>query len=132
MPTFETDGWELDNAEEKNLTYPDQFEIPSLEERRSVKVGQKVKLLFLFQLEEEGRPVIQCERMWVRLVRVSVDRYEGKLLNKPYTSKLLRVGSVITFGPEHIATVLIPKTDPRHPDYKKNGLMTLLRNILGK
>jgi hypothetical protein len=35
---------------------------------------------------------------------------------------VVRPGDRIDFGPEHVATVLIPRTDPRHPDYGKGRI----------
>lgn len=117
MPTLETDGWELESAEERNRANPRSFGIASLEERTSLEPGALVKLLFLFLNEENGREIVGCERMWVRVSEVRGGRYAGTLEDSPVTSTVLADGDVVEFLPEHVATVMIPRTDPRHPEY---------------
>jgi len=46
--SLEDDGWELESARERHKEYPAKFEIPSDNELQSLKVGDMVKLLFLF------------------------------------------------------------------------------------
>lgn len=117
MPTLDEDGWELDNAEEMHARYPERFHIPSREERASLQVGARVKLVFLLMTQRQGRPVVQGERMWCTVREAADGRYVGTLDSDPATSQVLRPGDRVEFGPEHVASVLIPKTDPRHPDY---------------
>ncbi len=116
MPSLDTTGWELESAEERNHLHPDRFHIPTLEERRGLLHGQMVKLLFLFMNHEEGRPIIDCERMWVTIINVSGGTYTGRLESLPSTSDLLKPGDVIEFEPQHVASVFVPGADPRHPD----------------
>jgi Uncharacterized protein conserved in bacteria (DUF2314) len=118
LPTLEIDGWGLESAEERHAAAPASFDIPSREERAAVPVGRRVKLLFLFMNQEEGRPIIDCERMWVTVTSANDGQYTGRLESSPASSSVLSPGDVVTFGPEHIATVLIPKTDPTHPEYR--------------
>lgn len=117
MPTQETDGRELESAEERNRANPESFGIASLEERTSLKPGALVKLLFLFMNEESGQEIIGCERMWVRVSDVRDGRYIGHLEDSPATSDALCTDAIVEFLPEHVATVMIPRTDPRHPEY---------------
>lgn len=118
IPTLENDGWELESAEERNRQNPNSFGIASLEERSSLKPGAVVKLLFLFMNTEDGRKIIDCERMWVTILEVRGGKYVGRLDDSPATSGVIALGEVVEFGPEHIATVTIPRTDPRHPNYQ--------------
>ena len=76
--------------------------------------GSRVKLLFLFMNEDDGKPIIDCERMWVTIVSVREGRYMGHLRSLPATSQVIVPGQVVTFGPEHVASISVPKTDPRH------------------
>ena len=118
-PTFEEHGWELESAEDRHAQAPDTFLIPGEEERTSLQVNQRVQLLFLFIVAaEDGTPEIQCEKMWVTIDAASGDTYQGTLDNCPASSEAVSPGDVISFGPQHVASVLIPKTDPRHPEFK--------------
>jgi hypothetical protein len=116
-PNLEEDAWELASAEERHAQYPDSFSIPSREERESLKRGDWVQLLFLLRGEKKGKTFVQCEKMWVNIHEVRSGEYRGNLESKPATSQVLRPGSNVTFEPQHVCTVMILKTDPRHPDY---------------
>lgn len=121
MATFHADGWTLDNAEQRHAEAPATFHIPDRTERTSLRVGQKVQLLFLFLNEQpDGTEVVDCEKMWVTILEVRSGRYRGQLESLPHTSTALVPLDEIRFGPEHVAAVLIPKTDPRHPHYRAN------------
>lgn len=117
-------GWELESAEERHANSP-TFEIPELAERSSLQVGQMVQLLFLFPakedglflIDDDGEPIVQCERMWVTIQHVDRGRYHGQLESLPCSSDVISPGDIIAFGPEHVSCVLIPLTDPRHPDW---------------
>jgi hypothetical protein len=124
MATLDHDGWELVNVEERHAERPDRFHIPSHQERESLAVGARVQLHFAFRTvyqgrreEYRGRQVIQVERMWVTIREATGSHYAGTLDSDPVTSRVLRPGDRIEFGPEHVATVLIPRSDPRHPDF---------------
>jgi len=119
MATLDEDGWELANAEELHARHPDRFQIPSRQERASLQVGARVKLVFLLRTERKGQPIIQGERMWCTIREVVAGRYVATLDSDPATSQVLKPGDRVEFGPEHVASVLIPRTDPRHPDYGK-------------
>jgi len=108
---LDTNGWTLESAEERHRAAPDSFEIPSLLERTTLGVGSAVKLLFLILGHGEGGDYIQCERMWVTLVEVIDKHYVGTLESQPRTSDVLSPGDRITFGPEHVASTLIPEID---------------------
>jgi len=116
MATLEEDGWELESAEERHNAHPESFIIPSAQERVNLESGTRAKLLFLFMNQEEGKPIIDCERMHV-IVRASRNgRYDGVLDDAPVTSAALRRGAIVEFGPEHVASIVIPRTDARHPE----------------
>lgn len=119
MATLELDGWELESAEERHAQAPHRFQIPSSEERTTLQAGQRVQLLFLL-LESGADPndPIMCERMWVTVNQASSTGYVGTLDSMPVSSDALQPGDQIEFGPQHVCSVLIPKTDPRHPEYK--------------
>ena len=121
MPTLEDDGWELDDAEARHAEAP-AFEIPGRDERAGLRVGDMVKLLFLFwNRQPDGSPIIACERMWVTVQEAGGGRYRGQLESLPHTSAVLAPLDRIEFGPEHVAAVSVRKTDPRHPDVRGGG-----------
>jgi hypothetical protein len=117
MATLDDDRWELDNAEELHARYPERFHIPSREERTSLRVGARVKLVFLLLTQRKDQPIVQGERLWCTIREVVDGRYVGTLDSDPATSRVLRPGDRIDFGPEHVVSVLIPRTNSRHPDH---------------
>jgi hypothetical protein len=107
-PDLATDGWALESAVERHLADPDRFNIPSAEERSSLRVGSRVKLLFLLVVQGDGNAPIQCERMWVTVTEVSADAYVGSLDSLPATSAVLQPGDIVAFIPDHVAAILVP------------------------
>ena len=105
--TLDSDGWELDSAVALNEEHPDTFHVPTRRERESLEIGQEVKLLFLLENEENGEPIIDCERMWVRVAARDGTNYIGTLLSSPVTSPKLRPGHVVTFTPDHVASITV-------------------------
>ena len=96
--------WTLESAEERRQAAPGTFWIPTVEARRSLRVGQGVKLLFWIQSADED--LAQCERMWVVVTEVTKDgRYGGVLESTPSTPGGLRKGTLVGFGPEHVADI---------------------------
>ena len=91
MPLLDEDGWELESTEERHADAPRSFGIPSREERTSLASGSRVKLLFLFMNEDDGKPIIDCERMWVTIVSVREGRYMGHLRSLPATSQVIDI-----------------------------------------
>lgn len=116
-PTLEEHGWTLENAEERQANAPNSFPIPSREERESLVVGRRVQLLFNFLNRDEHGAIIDCEKMWVTIESTRDQNYTGCLENAPATSNLVSPGDIVTFEPANISSILIPKTDPRHPHY---------------
>jgi hypothetical protein len=106
MPSLDDDGWELESAEARHAEHPDQFLIPSLAERASLRIGDRVKLLFLFLTEEpDGTPIVQCERMWVTVSSSAEKGYVGTLESLPTSSEALSPGARVEFDPAHVAAI---------------------------
>jgi hypothetical protein len=112
MPSLDTDGWELESAEERLAAAPTTFTSPSREDREAVTVGTMAKLLFLFLNHEDAKPIVDCERMWVTVLSANERHYEGRLESLPATSDALRPGQIVPFGPEHIAALSTPGKAP--------------------
>ena len=99
--------WWLDDAEERNREHPTSFFIPPADVRRGLQIGDQVKLVFRFE------PVTSAsaERMWVEVTAVNEGRYTGELLNQPVHIEALAPGSVIEFGPEHVAAIAVTEEE---------------------
>ena len=83
----------LIDVEDRHDKYPDTFEIPSSEDRRSLHQGDLVQLFF-----------DDKERVWVEVRATGHANYSGVLVNYP-VSVDLRYGDVVEFGPEHVAKI---------------------------
>lgn len=98
----------LVDCEERHRKHPKRFEIPSLNYRTTLEVGDMVKLVWEDQNNQQG----ECgERMWVQISTINPPRsgkprYKGSLMNDPYYFKdSMSHGQEIDFGPEHIAEI---------------------------
>ena len=121
MATLDVEGWELESAEERHALAPDSFHIPSRDERVSLQEGQRVQLLFLMLVRGSIPEGIMCEKMWVTIDEVTQDGYRGTLDSMPASSNAIAPGDAVTFEPKHISCVLVPKSDPQHPEYNANA-----------
>jgi hypothetical protein len=108
--------WHLEDVEVIHKQHPDTFHLASLEERRGLVVGRRVRLHFAFDKSMSDN--CRAERMWVTITEKDGDHFVGLLENEPVYIKNLSVGSPIEFAVSNIAQILIPKTDPRWPDTK--------------
>jgi len=89
--------WTLDNAEERAAEAPRSFFIPPAKLRRSLKVGDEVKLIFCLQ-HENGETAV--ERMWVEVV--ATEPYVGQLRNQPQLEGVIGFGDSVSFAAEHV------------------------------
>jgi len=100
-------GYGLLSAVQANKIHPDTFEIPSVEERLSLKSGDHVKLLFKPRCK--GGIV---ERMWVRVYKAMPGGlFEGVLDNEPaYDLKgVLQLDDTVIFQQQHVADLIRKK-----------------------
>jgi len=107
----EKSGWALVSATARKKTFPDSFEIPSLEKRSSLKRGDAAQLLFDIETKEAGVVVDRgVDRMWVIVVDVLPDGYRGVLDSDPGVAENLRLlrGDLIEFGADHICKIDTP------------------------
>lgn len=95
------------SAEKLHQESPWLFSIPRLAERRAVKPGGLVKLIFKPRLPQDR---MEAERMWVVVTAAENGRYSGRLDNDPVVVKSLKAGDPIEFGPEHICAIDDPST----------------------
>jgi hypothetical protein len=113
----------LENVEETAKQYPDSFFIPPIEERKSQKRGDSVRLHFHIKNPQEGEP--RAERMWVKIKQeMGLFRsYKGELENAPAYIEDLNPGDLITFKACHIAQTIIKKDSPRWIDCREKRAM---------
>lgn len=86
-------SYTLTNAESLNLAHPSTFLIPALEDRLSLRVGNKAQLLF-----------DNKERMWVRVVRTDDGGYAGILVNHPISVDA-KFGDRVEFQSHHVLNI---------------------------
>ena len=106
-PSWEIDGWQLDNGEEYHAEAPETFWIPSREAREKLQRGDYVKLIFRIAVESEEYPV-SVERMWVVVREQIGPTYFGLLDNEPDAideNDELWLGTELPFRPEHVIDI---------------------------
>jgi hypothetical protein len=79
LPEMST--WRLGDTERYQQRAPDSFFIPPAAERRNLKPGDVVKLIFEFDELINGQ---DGERMWVQVTDIMPAGYRGTLLSQPY------------------------------------------------
>lgn len=105
-PNLDDDGWRLDSAVDRHNDAPATFRIPPAEVRESLKIGDLAKLLFhLRGSDDDGRPSVTIERMWVTVTEVTDAGYIGRLESTPRTSAAVAPGDLVPFAAEHVAAV---------------------------
>lgn len=107
---------DLEDVEKTARDHPETFFIPSEEERRSQRAGDRVRLHFRLKDPSPGEP--RAERMWVTITQEQgVFRpYRGVLDTAPVFIEDLEPGGEISFKPRHIAQTIIKRGDARWID----------------
>lgn len=92
----------LDSATERQAAFPVTFRIPPEEERRSLAVGDLVKLMFRIRTPE-GTTV---ERMWVKVRDLQPDwNYLGTLDNDAYCHPDVHCGLTVEFTADEVIAI---------------------------
>lgn len=86
--------YRLINAVERARQHPETFEIPSKSERENLEEGSHVKVIFM-----------PGERIWIKVLGISGNRFRGKVDNIPIVTRGIKRGDIIRFGPEHIIDI---------------------------
>jgi hypothetical protein len=94
----------LGNAEERQAERPRSFFIPRRRERERLDIGELAKLLFELVGPEPDMP--GAERMWVEVTRRDATGYVGTLANEPSVITTIHKGDTLSFGPEHVISVV--------------------------
>lgn len=95
--------YELEDCIENSKKWPETFKI---DDSSVVKPGDFVKLVFVPVPAMPDMP--GGERMWVRVIKVEGDQFEGLLDNDPilFPPDVLHAGSLVKFERRHIANVM--------------------------
>ncbi|MEL0659483.1 DUF2314 domain-containing protein [Psychromonas arctica] len=83
LASFDKDYWELRNGEKCHQESPESFWIPDLEKRNSLRRGDAAKLIFDIECDEDGKVIIQGERIFVIVSEIVGDMYMGILDSQP-------------------------------------------------
>lgn len=111
LPKLDVDCWALVSGEERHRSAPDSFQIPLLEERRALQLGDAAKLIFEIESEDEfGEISRDYERMWVVVSEVKPLYFIGRLANMPvgcneHSNFYLIEDVEVPFLPEHVIDI---------------------------
>lgn len=109
LANFEDEHWELQSGVTRNEEHPETFWIPDEAVRRSLEVGDFVKVMFEYlHPEEYDEENFAGERMWIEVTDSIGPYYIGRLRNGPVCTSdwhNLQFDSEVTFLPEHVIDV---------------------------
>lgn len=108
----------LENIPAKHKENPRHFLKPTDQEIADLKVGDLVRLFFVFKFKTNEN--CTAERMWVQISEIYNDRKIGILTNIPRFIKDIKVGDSIEFKNENIATLFTEQTF----DEEKRAIIT--------
>ena len=116
LATIENDFWELRSAEESHKANPEKFYLPPEELRKNLKVGDAAKLIFDIEFVEDGKKIVQGERIFVIVSEIIGDFYIGILDSQPINidpadDPYLCFGAEILFKAEHVIDIQRPPED---------------------
>lgn len=118
LASLEKDCWQLRNAEESHKNNPDTFWIPEIEKRKSLKIGDAVKVILDIECQDEkGKVVIEGERGYLIVSQIIGDKYIGILdfqpacIEKEQDDVYLCFGAEIPFSHEHVIDIDRPPED---------------------
>jgi hypothetical protein len=118
----------LEDVEEVHKRHKRTYSIPRSDERKSLRPGQLVKLVFL--AEEEADEGARAERMWVEVEGAAGGEYIGKLTNRPRYIKYVKQNDYVVFRAEHICAIYVERNDPNWIDPEKFVIVS--RRILNE
>lgn len=102
--------WGLLDAEAQHRSFPDTFPIPTEAERRALRAGDMVKLVFVLDPPPASGP--NAERMWVEVREAHKDgSFDGWLTNKPVVITSLAPSAVVAFEAVHVAGIALRKDE---------------------
>jgi hypothetical protein len=113
LPTYENDGFILNNGYEIHLEHPDTFWVPDELIRKNIQRGWHVKLIYNIEVidPETKEKTYEVERMWTLVGGKEREYYFGYLDNDPYCTEDLRAGKKVYFTHEYIIDFIVPEKD---------------------
>ncbi|SIT56316.1 conserved hypothetical protein [Mesorhizobium prunaredense] len=107
---LDVEHWQLQSGIVRNELYPDTFHIPEEAQRRNLKVGDVVKVMFEYAYPDEWdiEERMEGERMWVKIVAIKGPYFVATLDNTPICTAdwhELEWGSEVVFLPEHVIEI---------------------------
>lgn len=95
----------LEDVVKKNSEFPRKFIIPTVDEIDNLSIGNSVRLIFTMNtVQDDG---CGAERMWLTITDIKDDLFYGQLDSSPCYLKSIKLGDIITFTKENIATVIV-------------------------
>lgn len=97
--------YSLLDCKKMNIENPTTFEVPSVDEIDQIKIGDSVKLIFIYP-EPIQSPfgLTDSERLWVNVISIEQDSFQGLLDNSPL-HPALQTNMVVNFASNHIASI---------------------------
>ncbi|EHH2451624.1 hypothetical protein CRN32_09475 [Vibrio vulnificus] len=118
LANFKDDFWQLRNGEACHRDHPDTFWIPSLNDRKALKVGDAAKVILEIECEDEAGEIhIESERGYLIVSEIVGDKFIGILDFQPCCVEpndenvYLGFGVEVPFGLEHIIDIDRPPQD---------------------
>ncbi|WP_338551822.1 DUF2185 domain-containing protein [Paenibacillus sp. KS-LC4] len=121
--------WMLDSVYDRNKEAPYTFYLPNHQMLELLQAGEFVKLIFLF--DEENEQFIG-ERMWVEIVERKGDNFKGLLRNIPSYITELSYGQEIQFTYEHICDTKREDPEASKWNYYMDTQIVMTRDALEK
>jgi len=96
-------NWKLTDTERWAESHPNTFEIPPVEERTALHVGDVAKVIFESKASE-----VMSERMWIVVTEVhEPGKYTGEVDSHAMCNpELPRLGDLIQFEAKHIMQMI--------------------------
>lgn len=98
LARLERDQWELEDIAKTSTEIVYDSPIPSKQERQTLQTGDLVKLIFIFDGDDEA------ERIWVKVVEKKDGLFLGELDNEAFDDILSSVKNV-WFHPNHVFSI---------------------------
>lgn len=118
--------WELEDVEKIVKLYPYTYYQPSLALLKTLKVGELVKLTFVYAED------VASERMWVKIKEIKDDfSFIGNLRNQLSSSDVLLVDDEISFEAKHISDIY-EKFEESIVDEYHDRCITIVRILDGE
>ncbi|MFB9216529.1 hypothetical protein [Vibrio sinaloensis] len=115
LASIEEDYWQLRNGEESHRNNPETFWIPTLDARKSLKIGDAAKIILEIEFEDENGDVyVESERGYVIVSELVSDKFIGILDFQPSciapdeSGVYLGFGVEIPFSVEHVIDISRP------------------------